>query len=310
MWHCESLTMRKLLLASTAIAMLSAVGAASAADLPTRKGPPIAPVYVPPVFTWTGFYVGANAGYGWRNNNNNDGGFLPLNAVIVGGGGFFPVSSGGGSGGFLGGVQAGYNYQFSPGAGFVVGAEADIDWANFGRNNSNNGALFTSFSLPQFPGTTFSPSGLAVSTHSNNNQWFGTLRLRAGYAWDRFLVYGTGGLAYGSIRNNGNGFGGGFIATTTAGFTNPVSGVAGPSTAFIGGATSGGSSSRAGWTLGVGAEYAITYNWTVKAEYLYANFGSVKTGGGFLFPGAAIALNHSRDLDVNVIRLGVNYKFW
>jgi len=304
--------MKRAVLATTALATLLGVGTVFAADLPTRKGPPIAPVYVPPAFTWTGFYVGANAGYIWRNNNNNNNGaLLPVGAVIVGGSGFFPVSSGGGSGGFLGGVQAGYNYQFSPGAGFVVGAEADIDWANVSRNNSNNGALFSSFTLPQFPGTTFSPSGLAVSTHSNNNQWFGTLRLRAGYAWDRFLVYGTGGLAYGAITNNGNGFGAGLIATTTAGNVNPVSGVPGPSTAFLGGVTSNGSRSKAGWTLGAGAEYAITYNWTVKAEYLYANFGSQKSAPGFLFPGAAFAFNnHSRDLDVNVIRVGVNYKFW
>jgi len=296
-----------LAIAASALSLLA--GSAFAADLPTRKGPPVAPIYVPPAFSWTGFYVGANAGYGWRNNDRNNDNFLPIGAVTVGGA-FFPVSNGGGSGGFLGGVQAGYNYQFNPGAGFVVGVEADIDWADFGRRNNNNGALFGSFTLPQFPGTTFSPSGLAVSTHSNNNQWFGTARLRAGYAWDRFLVYGTGGLAYGSVSNNGNGFGAGLIATTTAGNVNPVSGVRGPSTAFLGGVTNGGSSSRVGWTLGVGAEYALTYNWTIKAEYLYANFGNVKNAPGILFPGAAVVFNsQNRQLDVNVVRLGVNYKF-
>jgi len=303
----QEMRMRAIVLSLAGLGMLAA-GAATAADLPIRKGPPVAPVYVPPPFTWTGFYVGVNAGYGW-NNNHDDNNFLPIGAVTVGGGTFFPVSSNGGRGGFLGGVQAGYNYQFTPGAGFVVGIEADIDWADFGRNN-NNGLLFTSFTVPQFPGTVFSPSGLAASTHSNNNQWFGTARLRAGYAWDRFLVYGTGGLAYGSVSNNGNGFGGGLIATTARGFVNPVSGVAGPSTAFLGTVGSGGSREKVGWTLGVGAEYAFTYNWTIKAEYLYANFGNARSAPGFLFPGTAVVFNsQNRQLDVNVIRLGVNYKF-
>jgi outer membrane immunogenic protein len=231
-----------------------------------------------------------------------------VGAVPVGGT-FFPVTSNhGNNSGFIGGVQAGYNFQFTPGAGFVVGGEADIDWADLGHNR-NNGLLFTSFTVPQFPGTVFSPSGLAVATHNNNNQWLGTVRLRAGYAWDRLLVYATGGLAYGSIRNNGNGFGAGLIATTAAGFVNPVSGVPGPSTAFLGGVTNG-SSTRAGWTVGAGVEYAWTYNWTVKAEYLYANFGNVRSAPGFLFPGAAFVFNNSnRTIDVNIFRVGVNYKF-
>jgi outer membrane immunogenic protein len=134
------------------------------------------------------------------------------------------------------------------------------------------------------------------------------VRLRAGYAWDRLLVYATGGLAYGSIRNNGNGFGAGLIATTAAGFVNPVSGVPGPSTAFVGAATTG-STSRAGWTLGVGGEYAFTHNWTFKAEYLYANFGNVRSAPGFFLPGVAAAFNNNRTIDVNIVRAGVNDKF-
>jgi len=295
---------RNVVIAAGALSLV--VGSAMAADLPTTKGPPVA--YVPPAFSWTGFYVGLNAGGGWQNNNRNDG-FFPFFGAVPVGGTFFPVSNGGNNSGFLGGVQAGYNYQFTPGSGFVIGGEADIDWADFGHNH-NNGLLFSSFTLPQFPGTVFSPSGLAVATHNNNNQWFGTVRLRAGYAWDNLLVYGTGGLAYGSIRNNGNGFGAGLIATTAAGFVNPVSGAPGPSQALIGGVTTG-STSKAGWTVGFGGEYAFTYNWTLKAEYLYANFGNVRSAPGFFLPGAAAALNNSnRTLDVNVVRVGVNYKFW
>src|SRR5882757_3719373 len=119
--------MKKFLLASTALAMLSGIGVASAADLPSRKGPPMAPVYIPPAFTWTGFYVGVNAGYAWADNNNNNNLYTP----------YIGYSSGGNSGGFIGGAQAGYNYQFGLGSGVVIGAEADIQYVDLGKKNNN-----------------------------------------------------------------------------------------------------------------------------------------------------------------------------
>lgn len=108
--------MKKYLLASVAALGILAAGAASAADLPSRKGPVAAPVYVP-VFTWTGFYVGANAGYGWGNVNGNNLGQI------------------GDLDGFVGGGQIGYNYQIGQ---FVIGAEADFQGADLG-NGSNLG---------------------------------------------------------------------------------------------------------------------------------------------------------------------------
>ena len=188
-------------IAAGAISLLA--GSALAADLPTRKGPPIAPVYVPPPFTWTGFYAGVNAGGGWASrNNNNNLGFPFVGAVPFGGSSipFATSGNGGNQSGFIGGVQAGYNYQFGIGSGFVIGGETDIDWANINRNHSNN-LLIGSFTLPQFPGTLFTPSNVAT-TSRNNNQYIGTVRLRAGYAWDRILVYATGGLAYGGVQQS------------------------------------------------------------------------------------------------------------
>ena len=212
-------------------------------------------------------------------------------------------------------MQAGYNYQFGIGSGFVIGAETDIDWANINRNNSNNVA-FGSFTLAQFPGTLFTPSNVAT-TSRNNNQYIGTVRLRAGYAWDRILVYATGGLAYGGV-NNQNNVGSALTATTlscavcvvpgTGGATN-VTGVP-VNTVF---ATQGGrsSSTKTGWTIGGGVEYAFTPNWTVKGEYLYENFGHSNSAPGFVLPGAAAVFNNSnRSLNVNIARVGLNYKFW
>lgn len=106
--------MKKYLLASVAALGLVAAGAASAADLPSRKGPVVAPVYVP-AFTWTGFYVGANAGYGWGNVNAN--GFANVGDLD----------------GFVGGGQVGYNYQMGQ---FVVGLEADLQAADLSSGNN------------------------------------------------------------------------------------------------------------------------------------------------------------------------------
>jgi outer membrane immunogenic protein len=306
-----------------ATATLGLVGSSAfAADLPTRKGPPPAPIYVPPPFTWTGFYVGVNAGGAWLNNNrNNNFGFPFVGAVPIGGT-FLPVASGGSSnnGGFIGGIQAGYNYQFGLGSGFVIGGETDIDWADINRNR-NNGILFGSFTLPQFPGTLFTPSNIAAVGHNNNNnnQYIGTVRARVGYAWDRILVFATGGLAYGGVNRNNNNTGGLITATTLscAVCVVPLSGGAtnvtgAPVTTLIPSAIGTRSSStKTGWTVGGGVEYAFTPNWTVKAEYLYANFGHVNSAPGFVLPGAAAVFNNqNRTIDVNIVRVGVNYKFW
>ena len=107
--------MKKYLLASVAALGLVAAGAASAADLPSRKGPVVAPAYIPPVFTWTGFYVGANAGYAWGNVNAGDAFFSGRTVSI------------GDIDGFIGGGQIGYNYQIGQ---FVVGLEADLQGAD------------------------------------------------------------------------------------------------------------------------------------------------------------------------------------
>lgn len=107
--------MKKYLLASVAALGIIAAGAASAADLPSRKGPVAAPVYIPPVFTWTGFYVGANAGYGWGNVNTNT------------------FTSVGDLDGFVGGGQIGYNYQMGQ---FVLGLEADIQGADLSSGDN------------------------------------------------------------------------------------------------------------------------------------------------------------------------------
>jgi outer membrane immunogenic protein len=235
----------KSFLLATAAMVLTAP--AFAADLPSRKTAP-APVYVP-VFTWTGFYAGLNAGAGWGASRN----------VVISG----PVSTvigAGGNGHFVGGGQIGYNYQTGN---WVFGAETDIQYVGTGSNVS-----WGNYNWWGHGGT--------------NGGYFGTVRVRAGYAIDRTLIYLTGGLAYGGLNNN------------------PLS---------------GNSTSNAGWTIGAGVEYAFTNNWTAKIEGLYVqNSSSRQTrsyanpAGGVLPAGSYTAVTTNGN-GGGVVRVGVNYKF-
>lgn len=219
--------MKKYLLASVAALGLVAAGAASAADLPSRKGPVAAPVYVVPAFTWTGFYVGGNAGYGWGNVNTNGG---------------LALTNTGDLDGFIGGGQVGYNYQMGQ---FVLGVEADIQGADLNTGN------------------TF--GGLRIKT-----DYFGTVRARAGFAFDRFMPYVTGGWAYGNVK-------------TTI-----------PGTFFSSDKTHTG-----GWALGGGLEYAITNNLIAGVEYLYVDLGEKR----LLNSGTKVGT------DFSVVRARLSYKF-
>src|SRR5579862_4497612 len=134
-------------LKGVAVAALTAVGAvaAQAADLPTRKEAP-APVFVPPPFTWTGFYVGLNAGGIFTTGSRGatifdpaagtDGGFLNAD---------FPGGLGNGQSGFIGGGQAGYNWQTGA---FVLGVETDFQGTTLSKSFNNVGVPFAGAGVP------------------------------------------------------------------------------------------------------------------------------------------------------------------
>jgi outer membrane immunogenic protein len=168
------------LLAATALTT-AGLSAASAADLPVRTAPP-APVFAPvPLFTWTGFYGGVNAGWGWRNSDR-DPVFLAPGVGTPGLAGTL-IFPGGDDGGFTGGGQIGYNYQIGS---FVVGVETDIQWVDADQNQD---VVFI-----QGPG--FAGNFVPGIFNSNTPEWWGSVRGRLGVAFDRVLVYATGGLAY------------------------------------------------------------------------------------------------------------------
>lgn len=238
--------MKRFLLATVALAALSAP--AAAADLATKY--PVKAVAVP-VFSWTGFYIGANVGYG-GDSFNYDVNFLGV-----------PVANLGlNSSGFFVGGQIGYNYQFANNV--VLGIETDLQWSDI-SGTVDVGVI----GLPN------------VLSAGSSIDYFGTIRARLGYAIDRFLPYITGGVAYGKTATD----------VSVLGF--PLFSE---------------SSTNWGWTIGAGGEFAITNNWTFKAEYLYVDLGTsdFDAGAGLGFPGV-VFVNH--DNKFSTFKAGVNYKF-
>ena len=272
-------------LKGVAIVALMAVGTvvAQAADLPTRKEAP-APVFVPPPFTWTGFYIGVNAGGIWPSGGRNasifdpdfsfDGGFLTSS---------FPGGLGSQSAGFLGGGQAGYNWQTGA---FVLGVETDFDGSTVSKDF-------------HFSSTPFGGPGIFGGDVLNVNakaslDWLGTTRGRVGFVVtpdNRLMIYATGGVAYGGGSSHFNVF-------------DSANGL------FFAGSPS---STRVGWTIGGGVEYAITNNITIRGEYLYADLGSntINTVGNAavteFFPGSVATARFS--YNASIFRAAVNYKF-
>jgi len=162
--------MKKFILASTAI--IASTGIAAAADLPSRKDAPIAPVYKP-VFTWTGFYLGLNAGVGWGSSRS-----IIITGPTAASGG---VVSAGNNGQFVGGGQIGYNYQTGA---WVLGVETDIQYVT--TNKRASWGQYTWWG----------------NLGGGNGGYLGTVRGRVGYTFDRTLIYLTGGLAYGGLNSN------------------------------------------------------------------------------------------------------------
>jgi outer membrane immunogenic protein len=260
-----------LLMSAAAAVMMS--GTAFASDLPSRTMAPPAPGYLAPtpVFTWTGFYVGVNAGAAFGNSNNNS---VTPYGFGVGAPGTGYTSGGNNNARFTGGGQIGYNWQIGS---FVYGLETDF---NYLGHNNNGVSVPASATTPYF-----------VAVNRSESDYFGTVRGRLGYAVDRALFYVTGGLAYG-----GNGSNGSVTYFPTSG---------GPYTY-----TSSGNNSDIGYTFGGGVEYAFTPNWSAKVEYLYVNRGNGNTTYiapvGAPAGTSFVAKNHNDD---NIVRVGLNYKF-
>ena len=271
-----------------------------AADMPAK--PPVykAPLAAPPVHSWTGFYVGGNAGYGWGDRGATFTPGDPLSSIDTCqgfNGGTCPPPTSFSVSGALGGVQVGYNRQFDQN--WLAGIEADFDGSWIKGTGTSNFILGN-----------FIAGGKASSFVADQNvKWFGTIRGRLGFLpANNMLVYGTAGFAYGRVDQNvvlNSQPGPGDFGPGNFGFVC----VAGPN-CFLG------SSSRTatGWTAGGGFEYALWGNVSAKGEYLYVNLGggdavsvvAVSSNGQ---PNASLFTAGYSGTNFHMVRGGLNFRF-
>jgi outer membrane immunogenic protein len=266
----------------TLLASFALIGSAAAADLPVKA--PIAPVWI-----WDGFYVGANVGYSWGRASGTD-----VTAPFPG----FPSSPDGNFNGWLGGLQAGRNWQSGN---WVFGIEGDIQITGEKGSSTNSGSTARLVEA----GSDFNDIFTQTLSGDRKLPWFATLRGRIGGLIDpTTLLYGTGGLAVGHFTTSGQStitcqrFGPG--STGTIPQLSACIPPAGSPT--IGSTSFSDSTTKVGWTLGAGVEKHVTRNWSVKLEYLYLDYGK------HTFFGSTAGATEVRLRD-HVARVGINYLF-
>lgn len=271
--------MKRVLSAGAALIALAGMQSAHAADAPYWAPPPAtAP------FNWNGFYIGANGGYGWHVGKPIE---LLTDTILPGPPannlGQATAASRGTIGdtvaaGWFAGGQVGYNWQF--GSSVLVGVESDLQYS---RIEGSKTGFFTN------------PNGSVPirGTASFNIDWFGTLRGRVGVMADGWMLFASGGLAYGQVGYNLSAFesGGGALYQTILSSNE----------------------TKYGYVVGAGVEYAFAPNLILKGEYQYINLGPIGAigpvtplGGGA--PTGETATLKAIDATFHTIRLGLNWK--
>lgn len=225
--------MKYLLAASVAALMVSGT-AAKAADIVHYQEPEFKPA-----FSWTGLYGGGTLGWGWAESKvkvkGSDGKQIAKKKLKPDG--------------VMGGIFAGYNFQFTDA--ILLGVDTDFNFSDASERKT-----------------------LGKYTVGVRQRWNGATRLRAGYAFDRFLPYVAVGVSYADIK------------LRSAGVGSPMAK----------------SKTRAGWNVGAGLDYAMTDHIFLRGEYRFSDFGKKKYA----------AVDSTRDkvkYTENDIRLGVAYKF-
>jgi outer membrane immunogenic protein len=209
---------------------------------------------VAPIYNWGGFYIGINGGWGFASGTTT--------ATITGTGTGLDGTSATGSGSLNGGVaggQIGANYQIDA---LVIGIEGDFDWSGQKRTDS------------------FACGAGCTVSETIKLPWIATIRGRFGYAIDRVLLCGTGGVAFTHASDNVTATGFGTIFTA--------------------------SSTNVGWTIGAGGEVALAQNWTAKIEYLYIATDVKQSGALTVVAGT---ITETAKIHDSLVRAGVNFKF-
>ncbi|HEX5210337.1 MAG TPA: outer membrane protein [Pseudolabrys sp.] len=225
-------------------AVLALLAATPAGAADLSHRMPVKAPIAPPPLTWTGCHVGVHSGYGWSASDWS--GAPPADTNPKG---------------FVGGAQLGCDYQMSN---WVIGLSGAWSWADMHDNPIVS-------------------DGLSSAEFSSRTRWIATATARAGFAWDRALIYATGGAAF---ANNKYDF---------TGLTGIPAGAVGSAT-----------ETRAGWVAGGGLEYALAPNWSAALEYNYMDLGTKTvqlTGNGIFLP---------TDIKqtIQTVTLGLNYRFY
>jgi outer membrane immunogenic protein len=265
----------KLLTLTIVASAFVGVSLASAADLAPRTYK--APV-AEPVSTWTGFYVGLNAGGAFGPTGADTFGLFGATPNVTGVTDTFGLGHDL-TGGF-GGAQAGVNWQMTN---WVWGFEADVQGGSITGSRTITGTAVDCLRVPACG----NPANFV--TASEKIDLFGTVRARAGFlATPNLLLYGTGGLAWANLRTSGDYH-----------FATPID-YAVSSSGF-----------KAGWTAGAGFEYKFSGNWSVKGEYLYYDLGSSSIVTNFGVPVANPPFQTQFNFNTHgsLARVGVNYEW-
>jgi outer membrane immunogenic protein len=258
---------KKLFLASVGALALTGSAALAAEPLPPPPPPPL-------IFTWTGPYVGGQVGYGWGSSTFDLSGVNPGTRTTA----LFVISDHRSPSGVVGGAHVGYLYQINQ---FVVGVEGSVD----GTSLTARAHIF----VPAFIGNDVLTARASLDVQ-------GSIRGKLGVAWDRVLIYGTGGVAFGGFSSNL------FLdRLTPTGIPFPIA------NRFF-------SNTRTGWTAGGGIQYAVTDNWWIFAEYRYTNFGGFNNPLTNLFaPGGPLLgtafVSNNIHLRENQVQAGFSYRF-
>src|SRR5215469_2400778 len=241
--------MKATLLGGAAASLLTI--SAFAADLGVRP----APVQPIPPFTWTSCYAGLQAGGGWGKKDLTD--TIGIYSDITG-----YSSTSVDVAGYMVGGQIGCDYQFAPT--WVVGIEGTATGGNISKT--------TNFAVP-----TFVPPDTA--SFRSTTDFLASITGRIGYAFDRWLVYGKGGVALVGDRYHADDVQGFYFLDATE--------------------------NRIGWTAGAGVEWAFTPEWSAKLEYDYYGFGTKSLLFTDAISGGSAPANIHQT--IQVVLLGINF---
>jgi outer membrane immunogenic protein len=277
--------------------------------------------------SWSGSYAGLNAGYGWSGHGiqttsdayneyanaynskefNSGGSVQPINGLSQANSGWSSVNQSG----FIGGLQAGYNYLLAKK--IVVGVETDIQGSTMQGAGSYNGTAKTDYFNTRLNHLQYVQYMVSNGDIQAGMNWFGTLRGRLGYLiTPSLMAYGTGGLSYGGVYAQTN-----FISSSNIVNSNIDVGSIVYAQMLSGKGQA--ANSLLGWNAGAGVEWMLMSNWSLKTEAIYYDLGStILTGNGYspaVTYGSAKeqyqAVNTKTSIRYNgvIARMGVNYHF-